>query len=116
MKKGITLGKVIKALILLITSLIIILPFWLFLMTSLRDKTVLFETPPKLWVENPTLDNYAELLLSKTSAFPTLVCQQSDSIRNYNSSYPNPGFPRGLCLCQKDISGKKRDLYAAWRR
>ena len=70
MKKGITLGKVIKALILLITSLIIILPFWLFLMTSLRDKTVLFETPPKLWVENPTLDNYAELLLSKTSAFP----------------------------------------------
>lgn len=50
MKKGITLGKVIKALILLITSLIIILPFWLFLMTSLREKTVLFENPPKLCV------------------------------------------------------------------
>ena len=70
MKKAITPGKIVKALILFVTSLIIVIPFWLFLMASLREKTVLFETPPKLWVENPTLENYKELLLGSTSAFP----------------------------------------------
>jgi multiple sugar transport system permease protein len=70
MQKGSIPGRIIKAIILLITCLMVIFPFWMFFITSLREKSVLFETPPKFWVENPTLENYKSLLTDPYVAFP----------------------------------------------
>lgn len=49
--------------ILLIAGIIIVaLPFWYMLITSVKPQSLIFEMPPKLWPSEVTLKNYTEAL------------------------------------------------------
>lgn len=62
MPVNLVIGKALKFIILLATALSVLLPFWMLFISSLRDRAVLFEHPPRLWPANASLDNYVNLL------------------------------------------------------
>jgi multiple sugar transport system permease protein len=53
---------------LIILSVIILLPIWFLLVSSVRPNSALLEYPPKLWPDDATLQNYKNLL--KPGAHP----------------------------------------------
>jgi len=52
LRKGITYFLLIAG------SMIVAVPFWYMLITSLKPQSYIFEMPPRLWPKEPTLNNY----------------------------------------------------------
>jgi multiple sugar transport system permease protein len=58
MKMQKRISKGITYFLLLLGSLIVAVPFWYMLVTSLKPQSFIFEMPPRLWPEQITLNNY----------------------------------------------------------
>lgn len=71
-KKHITVGSVLKWIVLLVTLVSVLLPFWMLFIASLRGRAVIFEYPPTLWPYDATLENYKSLLDSNHDFFAWL--------------------------------------------
>lgn len=56
------LQKLITYLLLVAGIVIVLLPFWYMLVTSLKPQSFIFEIPPRLWPSEVTLKNYREAL------------------------------------------------------
>lgn len=61
-RKQRVIQKSITYLLLLAGILIVLLPFWHMLITSLKPQSFIFEIPPRLWPKEVTLKNYREAL------------------------------------------------------
>jgi len=56
------LTKLITYAMLLLGAGLVAAPFWYMVVTSLKPQAYIFEIPPRLWPQSPTLDNYAAAL------------------------------------------------------
>ena len=56
------LSNVLTYSLLLIGMVIVLLPFWYMLITSLKPQSFIFEIPPRLWPAEVTLTNYRTAL------------------------------------------------------
>lgn len=56
------IGRLATYTLLILGVVIVALPFWYMLATSLKPQAFVFEIPPRLWPSQPTLDNYIEAL------------------------------------------------------
>lgn len=56
------LGRLAAYGLLLLGSVVVILPFWYMVVTSLKPQAYIFEIPPRLWPTAPSLDNYTAAL------------------------------------------------------
>jgi len=54
--------KIITYTLLLMGVAIVFIPFWYMLVTSLKPQAYIFEMPPRLWTQQPTLSNYTTAL------------------------------------------------------
>lgn len=54
--------KLLTYLLLIAGGVIVAIPFWYMLITSLKPQAYIFEMPPKLWPQEPSLVNYFEAL------------------------------------------------------
>ncbi len=55
-------SKIITYTLLLAGVVIVFIPFWYMLITSLKPQAYIFEMPPRLWPQEPTLKNYTTAL------------------------------------------------------
>ena len=55
-------SKIITYTLLLAGVAIVFIPFWYMLITSLKPQAYIFEMPPRLWPQQPTLENYTKAL------------------------------------------------------
>jgi len=55
-------SKIITYTLLLAGTAIVFIPFWYMLITSLKPQAYIFEMPPRLWPQEPTLENYTRAL------------------------------------------------------
>ena len=55
-------SKIITYTLLLAGVFVVFIPFWYMLITSLKPQAYIFEMPPRLWPQEPTLKNYATAL------------------------------------------------------
>lgn len=55
-------SKIITYTLLLAGMAIVFIPFWYMLITSLKPQAYIFEMPPRLWPQEPTLKNYTTAL------------------------------------------------------
>ncbi len=62
MKQRQRLTRMLTYLLLIAGIVIVALPFWYMLITSLKPQSLIFERPPKLWPSEITLKNYTEAL------------------------------------------------------
>jgi multiple sugar transport system permease protein len=58
MKRQKRLSKGITYFLLIAGSMIVAIPFWYMLITSLKPQSYIFEMPPRLWPKEVTLNNY----------------------------------------------------------
>ena len=56
------LTRMLTYLLLIAGIVIVALPFWYMITTSLKPQALIFEMPPKLWPSEITLKNYTEAL------------------------------------------------------
>jgi len=56
------LTKLITYAMLLLGAGLVAAPFWYMVVTSLKPQAYIFEIPPRLWPQSPTLSNYAAAL------------------------------------------------------
>jgi multiple sugar transport system permease protein len=56
------LSKVMTYILLSLGIVIVLIPFWYMLVTSLKPQSYIFEMPPRLWPKEFTLKNYTEAL------------------------------------------------------
>jgi len=56
------LTKVITYSLLIIGVLVVAVPFWYMVITSLKPQSYIFEMPPRLWPQEITIRNYSEAL------------------------------------------------------
>lgn len=60
-----TRGRISRVLtygLLMAGAVVVVLPFWYMLVTSLKPQSFIFEIPPRLWPSEATLNNYFEAL------------------------------------------------------
>lgn len=57
-----TLSKILTYFLLLAGTVIVLLPFWYMLITSLKPQAFIFEIPPRLWPSEISLINYQKAL------------------------------------------------------
>jgi len=62
MKQRQRMTRMLTYLLLIAGIVIVALPFWYMLITSLKPQSLIFERPPKLWPSEITLKNYTEAL------------------------------------------------------
>jgi multiple sugar transport system permease protein len=62
LKRSKLLSKQATYLLLVLGGLVVALPFWYMLITSLKPQSFIFEMPPRLWPREITLNNYTEAL------------------------------------------------------
>ncbi len=55
-------SKIITYALLLAGVAVVFIPFWYMLITSLKPQAYIFEMPPRLWPQEPTLKNYTSAL------------------------------------------------------
>jgi ABC-type glycerol-3-phosphate transport system permease component len=58
MRRQDRLSKAVTYVLLITGSLIVAVPFWYMLVTSLKPQSFIFEMPPRLWPKAATLNNY----------------------------------------------------------
>lgn len=56
------LTRLITYTVLLLGAGLVAMPFWYMVVTSLKPQAYIFEIPPRLWPQSPTLSNYAAAL------------------------------------------------------
>lgn len=56
------LGQLLIYTLLLLGAVIVVLPFWYMVITSLKPQSYIFEIPPRLWPQEVTLSNYTTAL------------------------------------------------------
>ncbi|MBM3272767.1 carbohydrate ABC transporter permease [Candidatus Kaiserbacteria bacterium] len=56
------LGQLLTYTLLLLGAVIVVLPFWYMVITSLKPQSYIFEIPPRLWPQEVTLSNYTTAL------------------------------------------------------
>lgn len=61
-KRRRNLNKTLTYSLLLIGLIIVLIPFWYMLVTSLKPQAYIFEMPPRLWPKEITLNNYTAAL------------------------------------------------------
>lgn len=54
--------KILTYTLLLMGVAIVFIPFWYMFVTSLKPQAYIFEMPPRLWTQQPTLSNYTTAL------------------------------------------------------
>nr|NOX61235.1 carbohydrate ABC transporter permease [Chloroflexota bacterium] len=62
MKRSRFLSKTITYILLLAGAIIVFIPFWYMIVTSLKPQSYIFEIPPRLWPREVTLQNYVVAL------------------------------------------------------
>lgn len=55
-------SKIITYTLLFVGMAVVFIPFWYMLITSLKPQAFIFEMPPRLWPQEPTLGNYTKAI------------------------------------------------------